>query len=125
MPVLLAAVSNESIGWTIFILLTLGLLAYAVVNVVRSGKAEVGSEIEIAPNRKPYYTDEELEGPKLDRTLTVALLMLLVISVGLPFYWLMEPGRQSNAAKDFDAKFVAAGSKMFAVTADGGFNCAG
>ncbi|MGI8662802.1 MAG: c-type cytochrome [Acidimicrobiales bacterium] len=125
MPVLLAALSNESIGWTIFIVLTLGLIAYAVVNVVRSGKAEVGSELEVAANRKPYYSDEELEGPKLDRTLTVALLMLLVVAVGLPFYWLMEPGRQSNAKTDFDDRFVAAGAKMFAPTADGGFNCAG
>jgi mono/diheme cytochrome c family protein len=123
--VTLAELSNESIGWTIFIVLTLALLAYAIANIVRSGKAEVGSELEIAPNRKPYYSDEQLEGPKLDRTLTVALLMLLVVSVGLPFYWLMEPGRQSNAATDFNDTFIKAGSRMFAVTADGGFNCAG
>ena len=32
-----------------------------------------GSEIELAPNRKPYLPDEQLEGPKLDRTLTIAL----------------------------------------------------
>ncbi len=51
--------------------------------------------------------------------------MLLVIAIALPFYWLMEPGRQSNAATDFNARFVSAGSAMFAVTADGGFNCAG
>jgi mono/diheme cytochrome c family protein len=125
MPVLFAELSNESIGWAIFVLVTLGLVAYAIVNVVRSGKAEVGSEIELAANRKPYYSDEELEGPKLDRTLTLALLMLLVIAVALPFYWLMEPGRQSNAAADFNTRFVSAGSAMFAVTADGGFNCAG
>ncbi|MEO7556838.1 MAG: c-type cytochrome [Acidimicrobiales bacterium] len=122
---LLAALSNESIGWTIFIVVTLGLIAYAIVNVVRAGKAEVGSEIEVAPNRKPYYDDEELEGPKLDRTLTLALGMLMLIAVGLPFYWLMEPGREHNAAKDFNETFIKKGDAMFAPTAEGGFNCAG
>jgi len=123
--VLFAALSNESIGWTIFIVVTLGLIAYAIVNVVRAGKAEVGSEIELAANRKPYYDDEELEGPKLDRTLTFALGMLMLIAVGLPFYWLMEPGRGSNAAADFDKTFIKRGAAMFAPTSEGGFNCAG
>ena len=66
-------------------------------------RAEVGSEIELAPNRKPYYSDEELEGRSLDRTLTYGLLgLLVVVAVGLPLYWLAEPGRQDGAIKDFD-----------------------
>ncbi len=122
-----AAVSNETLGWTIFIVLTLGLLAYAIVNIVRSGKAEVGSELEVAANRKPYYSDEQLEGPKLDRTLTLALLMLAVISIGLPFYWVLEPGRQSGAATDFDAKFIKEGSLMVQPTGSNlnALNCFG
>ena len=31
------------------------------------GRPEVASEIELAPNRKPYFDDEDLEGPRLDR----------------------------------------------------------
>ena len=44
-------------------------IVYVLVNVRFAGKAEVGSEIELAANRKPYLDDEELEGPKLDRAL--------------------------------------------------------
>ena len=36
-------------------------LVYVFVNI-RNSRAEVGSEIELAPNRKPYLADEELEG---------------------------------------------------------------
>ena len=39
-----------------------------------------GAEIELAPNRKPYYDDEELEGPSLDRALLLGLLLLVVIA---------------------------------------------
>src|SRR4051794_28757461 len=103
--VIFAEVSNETLGGAIFVVLTIGLITYAVINVLRSGKAEIGSEIEIAANRKPYLDDEQLEGPKLDRTLTYALLMLFVIAIGLPFYWVLEPGRQADAKNDFNEKF--------------------
>ena len=39
----------------------------AIFANIRKAKPELGNEIETAPNRKPYYTDEELEGPRLDR----------------------------------------------------------
>ena len=91
---------------------------------IRNSKREVGSEIELAPNRKPYYSDEVLEGRKLDRTLTYGLLGLFVVALGLPLYWLNEPGRQAGETKDLEAKFVARGAAMFAPTAQGGFNCA-
>ncbi len=68
-----AAVTNETIGWTIFIVIFVGVIVYASINILRGVKPELGSEIELAPNRKPYLPDEELEGPKLDRTLTIAL----------------------------------------------------
>ena len=40
---------------------------------VKRGGVAAGAEIELAPNRKPYFDDEELEGPKLERALVVAL----------------------------------------------------
>jgi cytochrome c553 len=108
------AVTNETIGWTIFIVILVGVVVYAAINILRSGKAELGSEIELAPNRKPYLPDEQLEGPKLDRTLTIALLTLFVIAIGLPLYWILEPGRQAGATRDFRETFEARGAAMFA-----------
>ena len=43
---------------------------------MRRGRAEVGAELELAANRKPYLSDEELEGRKLDRTLFGAAVLL-------------------------------------------------
>src|SRR5690554_2159666 len=93
---LLAASTQTSIGYVLLFLAFVVGVVYAFVNL-RQARPEVGSEIELAPNRKPYYSDEELEGRKLDRTLSYGLLGLFVIGIGLPLYWLAEPGRQDGA----------------------------
>ena len=98
-------------------------IVYAFVNI-RQSKAEVGSEIELAPNRKPYLSDDELEGKKLDRTLTFGLIGLFIVGLGLPLYWLAEPGRQDGAVDMMRDTFVKRGAAMYATTANGGFNCA-
>ncbi len=114
----------RTIGLVLAVIVIVGFVVYAVVNVVRSGKDEVGSEIELAPNRKPYLDDEELEGSKLDRALTWGLLTLFVSAIGLPLYWVLEPGRQSGAAEEFGDKFASRGAQMFDTTENGGLNCA-
>src|SRR6185436_7499701 len=51
--------------------------------------------------------------------------MLVVIGVGLPLYWIGEPGRQAGAIEGYNKRFASWGSEDFAPTAEGGFNCAG
>ncbi len=121
--IVLAASTQTSVGVVIIVLALLVGVAFGLINL-RQAKPELGSEIELAPNRKRYYPDEVLEGRKLDRTLSLGLLGLMIIGVGLPLYWLQEPGRQSNAKGDLERKFVDRGSEMFDLTAKGGFNCA-
>ena len=89
------------------------------------GRREVGSEQYLAPNRKPYYDDETLEGPRLERMQLFGVLLLVVITVALPLYWVLEPGRQAGAEEGWDKRLASWGSRLFATTADGGFNCAG
>ncbi|NLD75233.1 MAG: c-type cytochrome [Acidimicrobiales bacterium] len=120
---LLAASTQTSIGLVILFLAFVIGVAFAFINI-RQARPEVGSEIELAANRKPYLSDEELEGRKLDRTLSFGLLGLVVIGVGLPLYWLQEPGRQENAVADMQRKFVDRGAELFATTEEGGNNCA-
>jgi cytochrome c553 len=117
----------RTIGFVIATIVIVGVVVYAVVNVVFASKPELGSEIELAANRKPYYDDETLEGAKLDRSLSLGLLTLFVLAVALPLYWVMEPGRQENAAEDFGRKFESRGAGMFAATGEGdqALNCAG
>ena len=120
----MVALATTAFAWIVFTVVLVGFLVYAAMNQ-RGARKELGSEVELAPNRKPYFSDEELEGPKLDRALSWGLLTLFVIGLGLPLYWIMEPGRQANAAKGFDDTFIERGKELFDTTENGGLNCAG
>jgi mono/diheme cytochrome c family protein len=111
-PTVLAASTVTTIGATIVVLIVLGLLIYVWVNL-REGRAEVGAEIELAPNRKPYYDDDQLETTVLNRTLRWALVLLVITAVGLPLYWLNEPARMSGAEENFLATFEARGEELY------------
>jgi mono/diheme cytochrome c family protein len=108
----LAASTVRTIGAIIAVLAVLVVIVFAVVNV-RSGRAEAGSEIELAPNRRPYYDDEELEGRRLDRALGAGLVTMGVIALGLPLYWLAEPSRQEGAVATFDHEFEVWGEDLY------------
>lgn len=113
-----------NVGIIIAAVIALGWAVYGLSNI-RSGKREVGSEIELAANRKPYYDDETLEGRKLERTQLLGVAFLAVITIVLPVYWILEPARQSGAVDKWVHEFERLGGNLFATTADGGFNCAG
>jgi mono/diheme cytochrome c family protein len=117
----------RTIGLTLFAIVMVAAVVYVFVNVRFQGKAELGSEIELAANRKPYFDDETLEGPKLERALTMGLLLLFVLAIGIPLYWIREPARQANAAQGFDNAFIDRGAALFAPTGDNlqALNCAG
>jgi len=108
----LAASTVTVVGAVIVAIILIGFGIYVAVNI-RTGRAEAGSEIELAPNRKPYLDDEALETSKLDRTLRWALIALVVVGVGLPLYWLNEPSRQSGAVEGFQSKFVSRGEEIY------------
>jgi len=110
---------EAAIGWLMAGILIAGFAVAVIINI-RRGKAEVGSEIELAPNRKPYLSDDELETTKLDRTLTAALGLLAIIAIAVPMYWLYEPARQAGAVKLFEETAIRQGEKIYTTTA----NCA-
>ena len=68
----LAASTVTTIGAVIAVLVGIGSVLFLVANL-RAGRPEVGSEVELAPNRKPYLDDEQLETVRLNRTLRWAL----------------------------------------------------
>lgn len=115
---------TTNIAWIVLATIVVAWVLYAAFNI-RGSRRELGSEVELAANRKPYYDDEILEGKKLERTQLLGLAFLAVITVSLPLYWVLEPGRQSNAEFGWDKRFASWGGKLFDVTANGGFNCAG
>jgi mono/diheme cytochrome c family protein len=120
----LAASTVKAVGVVIAVITGIGFVTYVIINI-RAGRAEISSEIELAANRKPYYDDETLEGPRLTRALGTGLVLMAITAIGLPLYWLNEPGRQTGAVENFDQTFINRGAKLFAPTGDGGYNCAG
>jgi mono/diheme cytochrome c family protein len=86
----------------------IGFLALAVVSARRRAA-------EAPPNLAPYYDDETLEGPKLERVLGAAVIFSAVLAAALPGYWLLEPHRQQVMSKDFLADSVLRGKERFAV----------
>ena len=120
----LVALTTTTIGVIGLVVVVAGWIIYGIFNVA-AGRKSVGAEMELAPNRKPYYDDEELEGPRLERVQLWGVVLLVIIVVALPLYWVFEPSRQAGAQEGWDNRFASWGSQLFASTADGGFNCAG
>ncbi len=118
------ALATTAIGWVILVVSLIGWVAYYFANR-NSARRELGSEVELAPNRRPYYDDETLEGPRLIRVQLIGVLLLVTMVIGLPLYWVLEPGRQAGAVSAKEDTFVGWGSDLFETTANGGFNCAG
>jgi mono/diheme cytochrome c family protein len=116
--------TTTSVAWLILVISVLGWLVYLVGNA-RRGRAEAGSEIQLAANRKQYYDDDILEGKKIERTQLIGIAFLAVITIALPLYWILEPSREAGATVDFQHRFETWGGRMFVPTAEGGYNCAG
>ncbi|MFN0088950.1 MAG: c-type cytochrome [Acidimicrobiales bacterium] len=109
---MILATTQRALGLVLMTVVLLGFIVYVFVNL-RRARPELGSEIELAPNKKPYFDDEGLEGHRLDRYLSVALLLLAVTAVGLPLYWLAEPGRQAGAVAEQQRIFAKRGGELY------------
>ncbi len=55
----------------------------------------------------------------------VGVLLLVVIVIALPLYWVLEPTRQAGAKEQAADTLAGWGEDLFRPTAEGGFNCAG
>jgi mono/diheme cytochrome c family protein len=109
---ILIASTQRTIGWILTIIVMVGFLVYLLFSF-RIGKRELGSEVELAANRKPYFDDDGLETFRLDRALLWSLVTLTAVSMILPLYWLMEPARQENAIVDWVNRFEKRGGRNF------------
>lgn len=116
MEPIFAATEQERIALFVVLALAVGWVIYLLNTAKRT--YEPGLELEVAPNRKQYYDDDEMEGPRLTRYLWWAFATLAILAVGLPLYWLREPFRQEGAGFDrgveyFEEKEVERGRELF------------
>ena len=111
----LAVTTQQRLGIAVVVAVLLGWAGYLVLHLGRTA-GEVGDEIELAPNRRPYLDDEGMEGPRLNMVLGWSLVMMGIVAIGLPLYWLMEPSRQAGAVKGFDRRAAGRGEVLFQPT---------
>lgn len=111
-PDMILGTVQTSIGYIVLFLVCLLCLVYGLASL-RSGKRAAGSEVELAPNRKPYYDNQTLETTRLNRMLLISFAALAAISLVLPLYWLAEPGRMAGAVKNFDNTFLTTGEHLY------------
>lgn len=109
---LVLANTQQTVGMVVAVLITLAFVAYGLINI-RISRPEIGAEMELAPNRKPYLDDEELETRTLDRNLLFGLGLLLALGIGLPAYWLAEPGRQDGEVAHQEDQYYRRGERIY------------
>ena len=109
--VMYAATTERSIAMVLLAVVVVGWAIYVFVNIRRS-KREVGSEIELAANRGSLPDDEVLEGSRLEQVQAFGVLMLLIIALVLPIYWLREGGRRAGAEVGFSQRAADAGERL-------------
>ena len=110
-----AATTQQRLGLAVVVVLVLAWIAYIVTQLGRS-PAPPGTEMELAPNRKQYFNDDDLEGPRLTKYLFIALGLMALTALGLPLYWVKEPGRQVGAEEGFGNRAVERGRILFLPT---------
>ena len=95
----------------LFLVNGIALLTFLVLAILGSRRHKPAPP----PNLTPYYDDEVMEGPKLERFLGAAVIFSAILAATLPAYWLLEPTRQSKMNKDFLKASEERGRLRFAV----------
>ena len=80
MTPLLAVSQQQRIGLAVVLVMLVGWVIYLFSSARRTYVP--GAELTTAPNRKQYYDDEGMEGPRLTRYLWWAFAMLAVAFSG-------------------------------------------
>lgn len=126
---IVATTTQRAFGFVILAVVAIGFIVWFFANL-RASRDEAGSEIELAANRGNMPSDEALEGRKLNAALFSALGLLAIIAVGLPLYWLAEPGRMDGAVESYNELFIERGLELYetgaqCVTCHGGAGVGG
>ena len=111
-PAVLAATTQRTIGVILAVVAIGGFVLYWVFNWF-VGRAETGSEIELAPNRKELPDDADFEGRRLDQGLFAGLVCIVIIAIALPLYWLGEPGRHDGLIEVSDELAAERGHHLY------------
>jgi len=97
----------------LILVLALGGFALAYVLVGPGAKKGPKKHGDIPLAMRPYHSDEELEGPGLERAMAWGVAFAVFAALFLPLYWLIEPGRINQRVEEFYQQDVAAGRAAY------------
>jgi mono/diheme cytochrome c family protein len=106
-------VINGFRGWLIAVTL-IGMALLLVYLLWRLVSLRRNPSTKDPENITPFYDDEDLEGPRLERALGWSLIFVMVSALALPVYFLFEPGREKRMLASFDDRAVERGATLFA-----------
>ncbi len=96
-----------SVLFWVNVVIAIGLVSVLVISLRRD-------RVERTPaNLTPYFDDETLEGPHLERVLGWALFFFAIFAVTLPLYWLREGQREKASVSYFSEGSVKRGMILF------------
>ncbi|MEX2324366.1 MAG: c-type cytochrome [Nitriliruptoraceae bacterium] len=112
MPDLFVLVESAGSGSAVPIIILLAALvafgiAYFIVGPGRRSGPRRRADIPLG--MRPAHSDEELEGPAMERAMAWGVALAVFASLFLPLYWLIEPGRIDNAVETQYQQDVANG----------------
>ena len=99
-----------SLRTILFLVNGIAVVAFVVLAILGAR----GRQAAPPSNMVEYYSDEIMEGPKLEKYLGAAVIFSAILAASLPAYWLLEPNRQSKMDKDFLADSEERGMLRFA-----------
>ncbi len=108
----LAMSTQQGIAIGLLVVFLLAWLVYLLLENQASPQVRA-EEFLRASNRAEPPSDEVFEGPRLDSFLQIALVGMTILSVGLPLYWVLEPGRQRGSIREFDTESRERGKGQF------------
>ena len=117
--------ATTAIAWVIFVVILLGWVVYFVAQRRRRRSPSSAPRSSSRPTASRTTTTRRSRAARLERVQLLGVLLLVVLVIGLPLYWVFEPSRQAGARRRRRAQLVGWGGELFATTAEGGFNCAG
>jgi mono/diheme cytochrome c family protein len=99
---------------TTIAIVILAVAAFAtIVLLIANASGKRRPSEDIPPGLRPAHSDQQLEGPVLERYMLWGLILTLLFAVFLPVYWLLEPRRiQGRTNERFSAQYVR-GQQLF------------
>lgn len=110
-----AAEGGGGFAGTAIIILLVVLAVFAIAYfVVGPGTGGLSLRGDIPLAKRAHHSDEELEGPAMERAMAWGVALSVFAALFLPLYWFVEPARINDKRDEFYTQDVEQGRQLYA-----------